>query len=799
MNLRLLPLFLLCSTLTAQTVTESKADIVSLAKQKIELLSSVRDHESANAAAPVCKRLNYAIGMAPETGEHTEELDEKLIELSDELKKNFFYGSAKLARAMDEDEYKAILPQPVTPQIIAELEERARLSFELVPAHVRKNLSGGPGFSRETAWVFTSKTPFTNRDWWAPIETHLITGYGIGSPSVLETRFERTADRFYRINTVALFHRGKCHKVDIWEDVTGCYVRVSPEEEARALAEFSRMMQDWTEQLRCVKDKKTAAATSEKIVKQIPRYRELLRIIAGMLPEDTKEAEAQEDLMLDILDHIAEYGFHGSEILHDIIWVDIDEDEEEDETSTLKSMHDDTQACLAQYEAKLKLLRGVHDKDSADAAADSLLDLTTDIHSVPHYVTGGLHERMYFDEVYDDEENRLRDARCYGSASLAEVLECEDELHTPQALTPEAANEIEQLIRTALAESPHDERTLITGGPGFTHETAWRIPAEISTPTNHSDEDFEMTHNAYEDLLLDILIPNDAFSEEDIKTGTINGRLYRVTDISVTLNDTLYAYKMWVDLTDGRDIPTEAEYKAAYAAKSQQLKETAEILSKVTDTATADAAAELLKKQKKLWMPNYHPMDSDEGRLSAAPIDDVLEAYIEDRKEEICDKNCYDSSALKILLYTPSGKSTEDANLKLTEEEMAARKDMLTQQKLQYVRTLAQLLPGITDRASAIAAAHILSPLAEDVYSHINLLQREDITRQIDTLPIRRHLKRITRECFFDSHELAELLREHNSPSGPNSYQAPVDDVEEEEDDDEDIEEEEDDDIDVEL
>jgi glucose-6-phosphate-specific signal transduction histidine kinase len=125
---------------------------------------------------------------------------------------------------------------------------------------------------------------------------------------------------------------------------------------------------------------------------------------------------------------------------------------------------------------------------------------------------------------------------------------------------------------------------------------------------------------------------------------------------------------------------------------------------------------------------------------------------------------------------------------------MAARKDMLTQQKLQYVRTLAQLLPGITDRASAIAAARILSPLAEDVYSHINLLQHKDITRQIDTLPIRRHLKRITRERFFDSHELAELLRERNSPSGPNSYQAPVDDVEEE-----DIEDEEDDDIDVDL
>ena len=789
MNLRFLPLFLLCSTLTAHATTEPKSDIISLAKQKIELLSSVRDHESANAAAPICKRLNYAIGMAPDTKKSTEELQEKLMELSEELEKNFFYGSAKLARAMDEDTYKAMLPQPVTQQIIAELEERARLSFELIPAHARRGISGGPGFSKETAWVLTSETPQMERDWWAPIETHLITGYGVGSPRVLDVRFERTADRFYRINTVALFHRGKCHKVDIWEDVTGCFVRVSPEEEARALAEFSRMMQAWTEQLRVVKDKKTAAAASAKIVKQIPRYRELLHIIAGMLPEDTKEAEAQEDLMLDILDHIAEYGFHDSEILHDIFLVDTTET-----LDTLDTIHDDTQACLAQYEAKLKLLRGVHDKDSADAAADSLLDLTTELHEIPHYVTEGLHERLYFDGVYDDEENRLRDARCYGSASLAEVLQCEYELHTPQALTPEAANEIEQLIRTALAESPHEQKTLITGGPGFTPETAWRFPAEISTPSNHSDEDFEMTHNAYEDLLLDILIPNDAFSEEDIKTGTINGRLYRVSDISVTLNDTLYEYKMWVDMSDGRDIPTEEEYKAAYAAKKQQLKETAEMLSKVTDTATADAAAELLMKQKKLWMPNYHPIDSDEGKLSFTPIDDVLKAYIEEREEEICDKNCYESSALKILLYTTGGKSTEGANLKLTKEEMAARKDMLTQQTLQYVRTLAQLLPGITDRASAIAAARILSPLAEYVYSHINLLQSEDITRQIDTLPIRRHLKRITRERFFDSHELAELLRERNSPSGPNFYQAPVDDVEEE-----DIEDEEDDDIDVDL
>lgn len=659
MNLRFLSLLFLCTTLTAQATTESKPDWESLAKQKIELLSNVRDHASANAAAPICKRLDLAMHKTPGTAECTNNFKEKLSKISDKLEKNFFYGSTKLACALDAKEYKAMLPQPVTPQIISELEERARLSFELIPEYARRGISGGPGFSRETAWIHTSKRSAMNPDSTAPTTMpYILTGYGMGIPYKLGERLEHTDNRLYRITTMALFHRGKMHKLDIWEDLTRGIVRFGPKKEP----------------------------------------------------------------------------------------------------TMLELINDDTVAYLAQIEAKLHVLRGVHDKNSADVAADYLYDLDSGIHNVPYYVTRGLHERTNFHHQYDEETKRLQDAHFYGSTSLADALEYHKHLQTPQALTSEAADEIEQIIRTALAESPHLQKTLITGGPGFTMETAWHFTAEIIDCVHHKPAINNTTYVPFDDLCDNIITPDYRFRRDDVRGGTINGRLYDVWKISVLLNEKLYQYEMWLDMTDGQDIPTEEEYKAAYAANGLQLKETAEILSRVTDTATADAAAKQLMKQKKLWMPKHHPIDSDCGIYSTAPIDDVRKAYIEKRKQEICEENCYDSSALKILLYSKDGNFGAP-NLTLTEEEKAARKEMHAQQELQFVRSLAELLPGVTDRASAIAAARtLLSIIDEDAYSPINILQRERITRQIDIQPIREQIKRIRSERFYICYDLAGIL-----------------------------------------
>ena len=117
-------------------------------------------------------------------------------------------------------------------------------------------------------------------------------------------------------------------------------------------------------------------------------------------------------------------------------------------------------------------------------------------------------------------------------------------------------------------------------------------------------------------------------------------------------------------------------------------------------------------------------------------------------------------------------KAREDAKIR---ETLVALRFRVT---LDYVRLLGQLLPGITDQASAMAAARKLSATDAWFSSHILLLQREDIRKQVDTLPIRRHLKRITNAGFFGSVDLADILHERNSPSGPPRYQAPVDDVE---------------------
>ena len=103
---------------------------------------------------------------------------------------------------------------------------------------------------------------------------------------------------------------------------------------------------------------------------------------------------------------------------------------------------------------------------------------------------------------------------------------------------------------------------------------------------------------------------------------------------------------------------------------------------------------------------------------------------------------------------------------------------MKRRERTDYVRLLEQLLPSIRDQATAMAAARKLSACDMNICSHISLLQREDICKQVDTLPIRRHLKRVTTAGFFGSADLADILRERNTLNGINNYIAPEDDVE---------------------
>lgn len=134
-----------------------------------ELLEGVQDRATADAAAEKLKvrmallsELGYGLQYIPYplvlqamseagiTQERTESTQKRLEE-------NRYYSSTALAEAMGEPAYKAMELIAPTPELLASLEQSLRSAAAQVP-----NISGGPGFSKDGAWVLTAEHNFAD-------------------------------------------------------------------------------------------------------------------------------------------------------------------------------------------------------------------------------------------------------------------------------------------------------------------------------------------------------------------------------------------------------------------------------------------------------------------------------------------------------------------------------------------------------------------------------------------------------------------------------------------------------------
>lgn len=668
MKLRFLPLLFLCSPLTAFSASEEANATM---RQQIDILRSINDKEQADAAAALLAGF-----------ELPDDADEALYDeytAACEVLPYHYYGSAALASAMQVNEEdipgKVQLPVPTTPRIMAELETRARYSFSLLPACIRKGVTGGPGFTQETAWVCTAPRPQDGRDccsqelFFAP---ESILG---GHDATLVNQEEKEIDgRLYIISTVALFHRGQKHEVTIWEDVTAA-----------------------------------------------PAYND---------------------------EEFATYC-----------------------ADTYSANEKDIEVAFAQrQQQRTAILRGVQNKEDADAAADTLADLCSDahMHDLPEPTLEAC--KPYINE-YMAEGDRLEAARYYGSTLLAQFRNDPLGVYEPQELTPAAAAEIEHIIRAALQASPCVAHRSLTGGPGFTKETAWVIPAEAVRGGDDNFWELDLTKN--------IFVPDSRFEfalDNTDRFGFLNGRLYRVEKVRALLHGKLYHYEMWLDFTDGHVVPTTQEFEAELQQCIANREKKLQVLESVHDKASADAAAEVLREWEDVPYPPLMPFGTSDQTLNALFAVDVAFA-----ESEICDNNCYGSSALKILLYTPKGKSAQNMVLTPQEEEAYRQWRFQTARKstLRYVQMLQQELPRVHDRASALALAKKLYRLGgANIYSHIDLLKPNPYNAPIDTLSIRRQLQRIKNAGYYGAIDLANILKERSGPSGPGYVEQMNDDVE---------------------
>ncbi len=148
-----------------QTLSEAIRAMASVT----ELLEGVQDRATADAAAEKLKvrmallsELGYGLQYIPYplvlqamseagiTQERTESTQKRLEE-------NRYYSSTALAEAMGEPAYKAMELIAPTPELLASLEQSLRSAAAQVP-----NISGGPGFSKDGAWVLTAEHNFAD-------------------------------------------------------------------------------------------------------------------------------------------------------------------------------------------------------------------------------------------------------------------------------------------------------------------------------------------------------------------------------------------------------------------------------------------------------------------------------------------------------------------------------------------------------------------------------------------------------------------------------------------------------------
>lgn len=620
-------------------------------RQQIELLRSICTKEQADAAAPI-----QAEFEVPEnaSGEMVEQYQEACGALP-----YHFFGSTALALAMGDSEDRVKqsvkLPSPTTPQIMTELKERMRRSFALLPPGRRAGVSGGPGLTRETAWVCTAPRPQEPEHcdphcYFAP--EYLIGGSLVPLVSQKEQRID---GKLYLISTIALFHRGQRHEISVWADVTACPVFTEDEEDRYAL------------------------------------------------------------------------------------------NKEEEEP-----------AYLARMQQRSAILQGIQDRNTADAAVDALNDI--DSLSVMLYDTQEDNEKAtLLQEQHMQAEELLEQQYYYGSALLAEYYGNTFGAYQPASLTPD----VEQVIVATIRESIHKaENPLlrgICGGPGFTPETAWRVPAAVCIDgIKKLDREDD---SALEQLPSTVLYPNENFESTDFAgTGVIDGKLYEKWNIRFCYQEKMYHYSMWLDYSDGRNIPDDAALKAAYEQYEKALLAQLEILNTVHDHTTADAAAKQLKSTPRTILPVQHPWCDD--IVYPLPSPEINE-QLQKRKNELLEQHCYQSIDLLSALNTEKwGTFTP------TDEERQLMNKQWEQECLRYAELLQKLLPHVTDYESAAATAHALRNTGMNIHSHLTFLRNGFTAQQMDTAPMLKHLHRIRKADYYGSVDLAHVLEERVGPNG---------------------------------
>ena len=257
-------------------------------------LEKVTDRASADAAAKNIKaaRKKHRIDGRDFTSER-----DTLQSMSEKLSKQYFHGSAALAEELGYPQDDAIIPTPLTDTIMTQLQEKLvanlckpfqwkeayqRLARQegfneellvKLPENQAEILSGGPGFTRETAWMVD-----TEDERKAQFTASQIAFTALGPMYKAEHRKELTDTRRYMVFTLEVIRDGQKYVVEQWCDTTATGKVYSPAKRERARKKIQEKARELYEALLSICDEETAEDFGEDVLERCEDIHELDRI-----------------------------------------------------------------------------------------------------------------------------------------------------------------------------------------------------------------------------------------------------------------------------------------------------------------------------------------------------------------------------------------------------------------------------------------------------------------------------------------------------------------------------------------
>lgn len=206
----------------APELQQALREIARAVRSSTELLEAVHDKATADAAAePVAQQMALLAVLSPALEYIPEAALEQALAangmsqarmqaITKEMVIKRFYGSIALAQALGQPPYAAVGLSEPTPELLAELELELRTAIE----GKAPGMSGGPGFTEETAWQLGADKAHLQ---YIRTVMEALPGATKEAQNLVHT----DGGKVYGRMTFILVRAEKCYRLEMWFDVTG--------------------------------------------------------------------------------------------------------------------------------------------------------------------------------------------------------------------------------------------------------------------------------------------------------------------------------------------------------------------------------------------------------------------------------------------------------------------------------------------------------------------------------------------------------------------------------------------------